>query len=151
MFKDEQRHRNKQDALAEYYRQLDAQMKENYDAHLKLAYSPEQQKLAKLRGIENKNHDEMLKKQSQNDDNDHLNRMKNNQILVDENDKMRKKKEFDKQLERMKDMEDDMKAKGELDAYRIGQELDLEEQRRKKYLYKQTLLYQQAMNVSLLI
>lgn len=145
--KNEEKMRNKADALAEYYRQLDAKMKENFDAHQKLAYNPGQDKLARLTRIEDKNHEDFLKKQAQNEDNTYLNRLKNNQILVAENDKMKKNKEYQQELERMKMMEDDLIAKGEKNAYQLGQEMSLEEENKKKNLYRQTLLYQQAMNV----
>lgn len=98
----EQKIRSKQDALAEYYRQLDNQMKGNYDVNYKMAYSPQQQRLDKLNSIEDKDHEAFLRKQAQNDDHSYLNRLKNNQILIDENDKMRKKKEFDLEIEKMK-------------------------------------------------
>jgi len=141
-----QRQKNKQDALAEYYRQLDAQMKGNYEAHQKMAYLPQQEKLAKLNGIEDKNQRDFLKRQAQGDDASNLNRLKNNQILVAENDKMLKKKKFDEELERMKRAEDELNAKGQNTAFQIGKELDLEEEKERKNIYKQTLLYQQAMN-----
>lgn len=147
MDKEEQRRKDKADALAEYYRQLNAQMKGNFDTHQKMAYLPHQEKLAKLNGIEDKNHMDFLKKQAQDDDNSHLNRMKNNQILVAENDKMLKKREFDRELERMKQVEEDLRAKGQNNAYMFGKELNEEEEKEKKNIYKQTLLYQQAMNV----
>lgn len=137
---------SKQDALAEYFRQLQDQMQNNYDTHRKLAYDPEMEKLSRLASIENKNHSDFLRKQAQNDDNGMLNRLKNNQVLVAENDKMLKKKEYDRELERMKQIEDDIVAKGELNAFKIGQEASAEEEKRKKNLYKQTLLYQQAMS-----
>jgi hypothetical protein len=111
-----------------------------------MAYDPEQQKLARMAGIEDKNHENYLRKQAQSDDHGLMDRMKNNQIMIDENDKMRKKKEYDEELERMKKVEDDINAKGEMNAFQIGQEVDLEEMNRKKNLYKQMLLYQQAMN-----
>lgn len=142
--------KNKQDALAEYYRQLDAQMKGNFEAHQKMAYLPQQEKLAKLDGIEDKNHRDFLKRQAQNDDTSNLNRLKNNQILVAENDMMLKKKKFDEELERMKRIDDELKAKGQNTAFQIGKEIDHEEEKERKNIYRQTLLYQQAMNVGLL-
>lgn len=148
MGKNDARMRNKADALAEYYRQLDSNMKENYEAHQKLAYNPSQDRLARLNMIENKNREDFLKKQAQNDDNSYVNVLKNNQILVAENDKMLKNKEYGRELERMKEAEDNLLAQGEKNAFQIGLEMDLEEENRKKNLYKQTLLYQQAMNVS---
>jgi hypothetical protein len=132
--------------LAEYYRQLDREMQRNYESHLKLAYSPEQEKMAKLTSIESKNHEDFLRRQAKNDDCGNLHRLRNNQIMIDENDKMRKKKEYERELERMKMLEDDIQAKGENNAFQIGHEVDMEEQQRKKNLYKQMLLYQQAMN-----
>ena len=43
-------------------------------------------------------------------------------------------------------MEEDNYAQGEKNAFMIGQEADLEADKMRKNLYKQTLLYQQAMN-----
>lgn len=147
MNKEDQRVQDKRDALAEYYRQLDNQMKGNFDTHQKMAYQPELEKKAMLNGIEDKNHMNFLRKQALDDDNSHLNRIKNNQILVAENDKMLKKKQFDDELARMKQIEDDLKSKGQNNAYQIGKEIDHEEERERKNLYRQTLLYQQAMHV----
>lgn len=121
-------------------------MKGNYDVNYKMAYSPQQQRLDKLNSIEDKDHEAFLRKQAQNDDHSYLNRLKNNQILIDENDKMRKKKEFDLEIERMKKYEEDMIAKGEQNAFRMGQEANFEDENMRKNLYRQTLLYQQAMN-----
>ena len=111
--KTEAKIRSKADALAEYYRQLDNQMKDNYNMHYKLAYSPLQDRLSKLQGIEAKNEQEFLRKQAHDDEHGHLNRLKNNQILIAENDKMLKKREYERELERMKKAEDDIHAKGE--------------------------------------
>ena len=121
-------------------------MKDNLDTHIKMAYNPEQERLAKLNDIEDKNHQDYLNRLAKNDDASLLNRMKNNQILVAENDKMLKKREYERQLAKMKDLEDGINAQGENGAFQIGKEVDLEDERQRKNLYKQTLLYQQAMN-----
>jgi hypothetical protein len=117
-------------------------MKGNYDANYKMVYSPQQQKLAKLQSDEDKANEIFLRKQAQHDDLSYLNRLKNNQILIDENDKMRKKKEYDIELERINYMHD----KGRNDGLNIGHETSLEELKMQQNLYKQTLLYQHAMN-----
>jgi hypothetical protein len=59
-------------------------MKGNYDVNYKMAYSPQQQRLDKLNSIEDKDHEAFLRKQAQNDDHSYLNRLKNNQILIEE-------------------------------------------------------------------
>jgi hypothetical protein len=138
----EEKIRSKQDAVAEYNRQLDNQMKGNYDANYRMVYSLQQQKLAKLQSDEDKGNEKFLRKQAQNDDLSYINRLKNNQILIDENDKMRKKKEYDIELERIKNMHD----KEENGGLNIGHEASLEELKMQQYLYKQTLLNQHAMN-----
>uniref|UniRef100_A0A7S3N2P5 Uncharacterized protein n=2 Tax=Euplotes harpa TaxID=151035 RepID=A0A7S3N2P5_9SPIT len=141
-----QKARSKEDALAEYYRQLDGQMKSNLDTHKKLVYDPEQEKLAKLRSIQDRNEEEFLRKQAKGDDFGVIDRLKNNQLIYAENDKMLKNKQYMKDLEKMKQLEDGINAQGERNAFQIGTEVDLEVERQKKNLYKQTLLYQQAMN-----
>lgn len=142
----DRRFQNKQDALAEYYRQLENQMNGNVDMHLKQVLSPEQERLNKLRNTEDKNYQDYLRKQAQGDENGQLNRLKHKQLWKEENDKMLKSKQYQQELDRMEQLEEDMKARNERNAFQIGKEVDLEEQKRKQDLYKQTLLYQQAMN-----
>jgi len=138
--------RTKQDALAEYYRQLDNQMQGNLDIHSKMVLSPYKETMMKREMVENKDYDEFLRRQDKRYDNDHLNGLKNNQALIDENAKLLKNREYEREIERINIKEDDLHAQGEKNAFMFGKEADLEEERQKKNLYKQTLLYQQAMN-----
>ena len=123
--------RNKQDALAEYYRQLDNYNQTNADMHNKMVLSPFNEKMKKRDMIEGKDHEDFLRRQAQRYDNEGLNNLKSNQDFIDENDKMRKKRQMDRELEKMKQREEDIIAQGEKNAMNIGKEMDLEEERRK--------------------
>ena len=121
-------------------------MQDNNDMHMKMVYSPEKEKLNKLMEIQDKDHENFIRKQAQGDDNGYINRLKNNQLLVAENDKLMKNRKYMKELDDLKQREDDIAAQGEKNAFQFGRDADLETERQKKNLYKQTLLYQQAMN-----
>ena len=122
-------------------------MQDNVDMHNKMVYSPEKEKLNKLMKIQDRDHENYLRRLAQGDDHGFINKLKNNQILVAENDKlMKKNRQYMKELDDLKQKEDDINAQGEKNAFQIGREADYETDRQKKNLYKQTLLYQQAMN-----
>lgn len=134
------------DAQGEYWRELDGYLQTNADMHTKMVLDPYKNRLKMLNDIEDKNQNDYLRKQNQRYDNDNLNTLKHNQEFLDENDRLLKERQFQRELEAMKIKEDDMYAKGEKHAMDIGKDMDYEEDRIRKNLYKQTLLYQQAMN-----
>ena len=96
--------------------------------------------------IQDRDHENYLRKLAHADDHGFICKFMNNLILVAENDKHMKNRQYMKEPDDLKQKEDDILAHGEKNAFQIGREADFETDRQKKNLYKQTLLYQQAMN-----
>ena len=114
--------------------------------HQKMVLSPQNAKQNERDNIEDRDRENFLRRQALRYDTDNMHNQKSNQEFLDENDALMKKRQFDKEIELMKQKEEDIMAQGEKDAMNMEKQANLEDIQNKKNLYKQTLLYQQAMN-----